>query len=158
MGRYEIDADASSVTFRTRHLFGLGGVTGTFAIRGGTVEVTDPLNDSGISAQIDAASIASGNPRRDASARSARMLDADRHPVITFTCARVQGPALDGTLTVRGVSRPVILTVESCDVSQGSFTAHATTRVDRTEFGVNGYRGLAARSVQLAVDVRCVRR
>ncbi len=158
LGRYEIDAGASSVTFRTRHLFGLGGVTGTFAIRSGMVDVTEPLSDSSISVEIDAASIASGNPQRDASARSARLLDAEHHPVITFTCSAVEGPALAGTLTVRGVSRPVTLTVESCAVSQGSFTAHASTRVDRTEFGVTGYRGLAARYLQLTVDVRCVRR
>jgi polyisoprenoid-binding protein YceI len=158
LGRYDIDPGASGVTFRTRHLFGLGGVTGTFAIRGGTVDVTEPLNDASIRVEIDAASIASGNPQRDANARSARLLDADRHPVITFTCPGVEGPALAGTLTVLGVSRPIILTVETCAVAQGSFTAHASARIDRTEFGVTGYRGLAARYLQMAVDVRCVRR
>lgn len=158
LGRYEIDAGASSVTFQTRHMFGLGGVTGTFAIRSGMVDITEPLSDSSLRVEVDAASIASGNPQRDANVRSARLLDAEHHPVITFICSGVEGPALTGTLTVRGVSRPITLAVESCAVSQGSFIAHASTRVDRTEFGVTGYRGLAARYLQMAVDVRCVRR
>jgi hypothetical protein len=34
-GRYEIDSSCSAVTFRTRHMFGLAPVRGSFAIRGG---------------------------------------------------------------------------------------------------------------------------
>ena len=42
-GHYDIDPDRSRVTFATRHLFGLGRVKGGFAIRGGTVDVADPI-------------------------------------------------------------------------------------------------------------------
>ena len=38
-GRYEIDTSCSAVTFRTRHLFGLAPVRGSFAIRAGTIDV-----------------------------------------------------------------------------------------------------------------------
>jgi polyisoprenoid-binding protein YceI len=34
-GRYEIDTSCSAVTFRTRHLFGLAPVRGSFTIRAG---------------------------------------------------------------------------------------------------------------------------
>jgi hypothetical protein len=34
-GRYEIDISCSAVTFRTRHLFGLAPVRGSFTIRAG---------------------------------------------------------------------------------------------------------------------------
>ena len=52
-GRYEIDTSCSAVTFRTRHLFGLAPVRGSFAVRTGTADVAEPLADSNVSAQID---------------------------------------------------------------------------------------------------------
>ena len=45
LGRYEIDASQSRVTFRTRQMFGLGPVRGTFAIRSGTADIAEPLTD-----------------------------------------------------------------------------------------------------------------
>jgi polyisoprenoid-binding protein YceI len=158
LGRYEIDTGRSTVTFRTRHLFGLAPVRGRFAIRGGTVDVAEPLAASAVHAEIDAASFHTRNPQRDASVRSAGLLDVARHPVITFTSDRVDGRELTGTLTVRGVTRPVSLSVGPPAVSPQSFTVRATTRIDRTEFGVTGYRGLAGRYLDLSLEVQCVRK
>jgi polyisoprenoid-binding protein YceI len=157
-GRYDIDPSRSVVTFRTRHMFGLAPVRGTFAIRAGTVDVAEPLPDSAVYAEIDAASFRTGNRARDASVQSARFLDAARHPVMTFCSERIDDGELTGTLTVRGETRPVSLAVELADVSPRLFTARATTRIDRTEFGVTASRGLAGRYLDLSLEVRCVRR
>ena len=35
--------------------------------------------------------------------------------------------------------------------------ARASTRIDRTEFGVAAYRGVAGRYLDMTVEVRCVR-
>ena len=70
---------------------------------------------------------------------------------------QVGGPVLGGILTAHGVSRPVTLAIELSAVSSRSFTARASTRIDRTEFGVTAYRGLAARYLDMSVEVRCVR-
>ena len=45
-GHYDLDPQRSVIRFRTRHLFGLGPVGGTFALRSGAVSVTDPLDGS----------------------------------------------------------------------------------------------------------------
>lgn len=158
LGRYEIDTSSSTVRFRTRHLFGLGPVRGSFAIRAGTVDIAEPLAGSRIHAEIDAASFRTGNPARDATVRSARLLDAANHPVMTFASERTDGSTLTGTLTVRGVARPVTLSVEPSAVAPGSFTARATARIDRTEFGVTALRGLAGRYLNLTLEVRCLRK
>ena len=158
LGRYEIDPGGSTVTFRTRHLFGLAPVRGRFAIRGGTVDVAEPLTASAVYAEIDAASFRTEYPQRDASARSARLLDVARHPVITFTSERVDRQELAGTLTVRDVTRPVNLSIEGSEVSPRTFTVRATTRIDRTEFGLTAYRGLAGRYLDLSVEAQCVRK
>ena len=83
VGRYEINTSYSVVAFRTRHLFGLAPVRGSFVIRAGAVNVAESLGDSRIHAEIDAASFRTGNPQRDATVRSARLLDVGRRPVIT---------------------------------------------------------------------------
>jgi polyisoprenoid-binding protein YceI len=158
LGHYEIDAQHSGVTFRTRHLFGLAPVRGKFSIRSGTVDVAEPLSASAVYVEVDASSFRTGNPQRDAVVRSARMLDPARHPVITFDADRIDGTVLAGLLTVRGVSKPVRLTVEHTSVSPGSFLARGRVRIDRTEFGITAMRGLAGRYLDLSVEVQCARR
>ena len=52
---------------------------------------------------------------------------------------------------------PVSLSIEPSAVTPRSFNVHASTRIDRNEFGVTAYRGLAARYLDMTVEVRCVR-
>jgi polyisoprenoid-binding protein YceI len=94
---------------------------------------------------------------RDAQVRSARLLAADAHPVLAFSSKGLDGQVLAGTLTVREVTRPVSVLAEVTDVSPGWFTARATVRIDRYDFGVTGRRGLAGRYLDVTVEVRCVR-
>jgi polyisoprenoid-binding protein YceI len=157
LGRYQIDPDGSRVTFRTRHLFGLAPVRGSFAVRAGTVDVTEPLTGSRIYAEIEAASFRTGNPLRDAQVRSARFLAADAHPVLAFSSKGLDGQVLAGTLTVCEVTCPVSVLAEVTGVSPGSFTARATVRIDRYDFGVTASRALAGRYLNVTVEVRCVR-
>jgi polyisoprenoid-binding protein YceI len=158
-GHYDIDPDRSRVTFATRHLFGLGRVKGSFAVRRGSADIADPLEVSAIYADIDTASVRTNSRQRDRSVLSPRFLDAAGHPVMTFRSDRIaaEDQALTGTLTVRGTTRPVTLTVTRCEMSRGSFTARAAARIDRTEFGITAARGLAARYLDLTVEVQCTR-
>ncbi|HEY7145569.1 MAG TPA: YceI family protein [Streptosporangiaceae bacterium] len=178
LGRYEIDTSASSITFGTRHLFGLGAVRGRFGLLGGTVDIASPPAESAICARLATASFKTGNPARDAAVRSARFLDAGRFPVITFRAGPAasqpagaggapvlaghqpgggDGQVLAGTLTVGEVTRPVRLLIERVEVSAQAFTARASARIDRAEFGVTAARGLAARYLDITVEVRCER-
>ena len=158
LGHYEIDVSQSRMTFRTRHMFGLGPVRGTFAIRSGSADIAEPLTDSVIHAEIDTASFRTGNEQRDHSVLSARFLDAARFPVISFRDGLVSadGTTIRGTLTVRDVSRPVSLLIGQVTVAGPSFTASATVRVDRMNFGVTTSPGLAGRYLDLSLRVRCV--
>ncbi|HVT70889.1 MAG TPA: YceI family protein [Trebonia sp.] len=160
LGRYEIDAGQSRVTFRTRHMFGLGPVRGTFAIRSGSADIAEPLTDSVVHAEIDPASFRTGNRARDRNVLSARFLDTGRFPVISFRSGLISadGGTVRGTVTVRDVSRPVSLSVGPVNLDGRSFTAAAALRVDRTEFGVTAMPGLAGRYLDLTVEVRCTRK
>ena len=158
-GHYDIDPSQSRVTFTTRHLFGLGRVKGSFAIRGGTADITDPVAASAIYAEIETASFRTNSSQRDRTVLSARFLDPARHPVLIFQSNQIEAGAqvLTGTLTVHGTTRPVTLAVTRCEMSGTSFAVRATTRIDRTEFGITASRGLAARNLDLTVEVQCTR-
>lgn len=154
-GTYTVDTSASKVTFATKHLFGLGSVHGVFPVRSGSVQVTDPVADSSIRVEIDAAGVDSANPGRDKQVRAKGLLDTANHPTIVFSAGVGEGSTLTGTLTVREVTRPLTLQVHELSVQPGAFTARATTTVDRYEFGIVAKKGLAARMLDLTVEVRC---
>jgi polyisoprenoid-binding protein YceI len=157
-GQYEIDVARSTVRFSTRHLFGLAPVRGSFAIRSGSVTIDGPFAACRVFAELEAASFRTGNGQRDSSVRSARFLAAGAHPVITFAADAVAGEVITGTLTVRGTSDQVSLAVTSVEGTPQSFTARATSRIDRTAFGITAAPGLAARYLDVTADVLCVRR
>ena len=158
-GHYDIDPSQSRVTFTTRHLFGLGRVKGSFAIRRGSADVADPVAASAIYAEIETASFRTNSSQRDRSVLSARLLDPARYPVMIFRSGQIEAEdqILTGTLTVHGTTRLVTLAVTRCELSGRSFTVHATTRIDRTDFGITASRGLAARNLDLTVEVQCAR-
>ena len=68
---------------------------------------------------------------------------------------------LTGTLTVCEVARPVSLTIERSTVTPGrptSFVVYATSRIDRTEFGLTAAKGLAGRHLDVSLRIQGVRR
>lgn len=111
-----IDPDHSSVTFRVRHLFTK--VQGRFQKFGGSIEFGDKNPAaSRVSATIQAASIDTNVEARDKDLRSNRFFDVERHPTLTFASSAVTGASghkgqVRGTLTMRGVSKEVVLDTE----------------------------------------------
>ena len=156
-GTYRIDPAGSAVTFRTRHLFGVGAVRGRFQVRHGEIRIMNPARASAASAVISAASFHTGNPQRDATVQSARLLDAAAHPDITFTSTRLEEAGgrwlLHGQLTVRGSTRPVSVRVDEARSDGSSLSARASLRVDRYRFGITRARGLAARYLDCRLDI-----
>jgi polyisoprenoid-binding protein YceI len=156
-GRYRISPADSTVTVRTRHLFGLGAVRATLALRDGRIVVTAPPEASTASARFAASTFVSGNEARDAAVLSPRLLDAEAYPSLTFTSTGLvceQGRwSLRGELEVRGVTRLVQARISALDTDGATLRASAQVSVDRYDFGITAYRGLAARglTVDLAV-------
>ena len=164
-GRYAIDSRDSTIAFRSRHLFGVAPVRGTMAISQGVVEVADPITDSSVQVEIDTTSFHTGSRHRDGDVRSAQFLDAARYPSMTFTSERLDRSnghwTLTGTLIVRDVARPVSLAIEQSAVQDGtasSFVACATTRIDRTDFGLTAARGMAGRHLDVSLRILGVHR
>jgi polyisoprenoid-binding protein YceI len=159
-GTYDIDPERTAIRFRTRHMFGLGPVRGTFAVRSGAVGVTDPLAGSAVYAEIEAASFRTGNPARDRMVRQAKFLDAASYPLITFAGrdADPESGTINGTLTVRGADRPVTLVVTSAGQAGADLMVTGSMHVDRFDFGLTAMRGLAGRYLELELSAVCVAR
>lgn len=158
--RWEIDTGHSELSFRIRHL--VSRVSGSFNQWSGTL-VADPANLAGgsVEVEIQTASIFTNNERRDTHLRSDDFFDAANHPVITFRSTRVEvrGEALrvHGNLTMRGVTRPVVLEGRALGVSgtpgRRRVGFEAETRIDRTDFGVRWNRGAEGGGVVLGDEV-----
>jgi polyisoprenoid-binding protein YceI len=143
---WKIDAAHSGVHFSVKHLV-VATVRGQFDKVSGSVDIDpfDPANSS-IHAVIDAASIDTREPQRDAHLRSPDFLDVERFPTIEFrstTVARTDdGYTVSGDLTLHGVTRPVVLKVDATDDEirdqAGNLKRAATARgkINRKDFGL----------------------
>jgi polyisoprenoid-binding protein YceI len=156
-GRYLVSPEQSTVILRTRHLFGLGAVRATLALRDGRIVVAGPPEKSVVQARFAVPSFESGNPSRDAAVLSRRLLDAEAFPSITFTSTELvrsgQHWSLRGELEVHGVTRPVEARITALRADGSTLNASAQAVIDRYDFGVTAYRGLAARKLTIDLTV-----
>jgi polyisoprenoid-binding protein YceI len=157
---WRIDTTHSELSFRIRHL--VSRVRGTFDEWQGTLLV-DPADLAGGSVEVEirTASISTNHRRRDDHLRSADFFDAESHPAITFRSTRVEVRGDDlrvhGTLTIRGIARPVVLEGRMLAVSgppgRRRIGFEARTRIDRTHFGVLWNRGAEGGGLVLGDEV-----
>ncbi|MDA8340687.1 MAG: YceI family protein [Actinomycetota bacterium] len=146
VGTYDLDVAHTHVGFVVRHM-AVSKVRGRFAGVDGVVEIGDDLADSSVRVTIDADSIDTRDENRDAHLRSNDFFDTATHPTWTYTSTAVRptGPgaaAVDGDLTIRGITRPVTLAVTLEGVVQDPYGNHrvgfsATAEIDRQDFGVS---------------------
>ncbi|HEX6037276.1 YceI family protein [Longimicrobium sp.] len=158
--RWQIDQAHSELTFRIRHM--VSRVSGQFNTWSGTI-TADPASLAGgsVSVDIQTASIDTNNERRDTHLRSADFFDAANHPTITFRSTRVvangRSITVHGNLTIRGVTRPVVLEGQMTDVGgpagRRRIGFEAETTINRMDYGVAWNRAAEAGGVVLGDEV-----
>lgn len=166
MTRYIVDQSHSTVGFTVRHA-GIGKTRGSFATFEGTIDVpsTDSWAGATATGTIDAASVDTKSPDRDAHLRSADFFDVENFPVWTFTTTSVEGDKEDftlvGDLTIHGVTQPVSLAVtfegEAVDpygLSRVAFEAKTT--ISRKDFGLRWNAALEAGGVLVGDKITIV--
>jgi polyisoprenoid-binding protein YceI len=149
MSKWLINLNHSSAVFAVRHMM-VSWVCGQFNKIAGSLDF-DPqqVAAAAVTVEIDAASIYSGVEQRDQHLKSPDFLDVENYPTITFKSTQVEPDGLDralvhGDLTLRGVTRPVVL--EACWAGPAhfddegkiytSFGFRAETRINREDFGM----------------------
>ena len=171
-GLWQIDPIHSTVRATAMHL-GLGKIHGVFADFSGHIEVTDPPENTRVSVTMDAASIDTGNPDRDAHLRSSDFLDVERWPKLTFLNESVHRVSpekwvMSGPLTMRDVTRPVDLDVTYLGTMPdlwGGVRAgfSATAQLGREDFSMTWNQSVIAgitafgRTLKIEIDIQAVR-
>lgn len=114
-GRWVFDPNHTSIEFVARHM--LSKVRGRFNGFDGTIVVAERPEDSRADVRIDAASIETKTDMRDDHLRSPDFLDVERYPALTFRSTDVHPLGgsrfeLAGELTIKDITRPVVLDAE----------------------------------------------
>lgn len=172
MKRYDIDTTHSSIDFAVRHLV-IAKVRGRFTSFRGTIELdAADLSKSKVSVEIEAASISTNEEKRDAHLRSADFFDVENYPLLTFTSKQVEADGDDlrvtGALSIHGVTRDVVLLVESLGTTKDPWGNErvafaAKTSIDRKEFGLHWNQVLevggfmVGDKVEIGLDVQAVK-
>lgn len=161
---WTIDPAHSVVELAVKHMM-FSTVKGQFPNVAGTITLDESnLANSSVSAQIDAASITTGEANRDAHLRSGDFLDVENFPSITFESTGVvprgsNSFVIVGNLTLHGVTQEVTLEAELAGKGtdpwggqRAGFTA--STSISRKEFGLTWNQGLEAGGVLVSDQVK----
>ena len=154
---WNIDTTHSSISFSVRHMV-FAKVRGQFRDWKGTVQLDpDDLAHGRAQVEIDAASIDTGVADRDTHLRSPDFFDVEAFPKLRFASTSMEHVGgeryrLHGDLTIRDVTRQVVLDVEyggrakdPWGNTRAAFTAK--TAIDRTDFGLKWNQLLEAGGV-----------
>jgi polyisoprenoid-binding protein YceI len=172
---YAIDASHSRAAFAVKHMM-VSTVRGDFSGLSGTVvlDEAEPAR-SRVEATIDARTVNTGVEMRDNHLRSPDFFDVEKFPTIRFVSTKVQkldaeNYAVTGDLTMHGVTRHVVLDVESPALElkdpygNTKRGATATLTVNRKDYGLNWNTALEAggvlvgESVRVTIDLQLVRK
>ncbi len=144
---WEFDPEHTGVHFKVRHLM-VSSVRGEFGkVSGKIVYDEADVTKSSADITIDTPSITTRVAKRDEHLRSPDFLDVAKYPAITFKSKRVEKAGngtlkMTGDLTIRGVTKEVVLTVEGPTPAikdpwgNRRVGGQATTKINRKDFGL----------------------
>lgn len=160
---WNIDPVHSGVSFQIRHF--VSKVRGKFKDFKGTI-AADPeaWQNGSVDVEIATSSISTDNDRRDTHLKSNDFFAADSFPAITFKSTKIERAAgsddakVYGNLTIRGVTKPVVLDGHFSGImksSQGDRVGfEATTTVNRLDYGVKWNRAAEGGGAMLGDEVK----
>jgi polyisoprenoid-binding protein YceI len=161
-----IDPTHSKVSFKVKHLM-ISNVLGIFREFEGKV-ITDgnDFSTANISFSMNAASIDTEVPDRNTHLKSADFFDVEKFPKITFEGKGLKDLGDDmyellGDLTIKGIAKPVSLTVEFGGIMtdpwgnvKAGFSING--KVNRKDWGLNWNAALEAGGVLVGEDVKII--
>src|SRR5438876_9764644 len=114
---WNIDPAHSLAEFKVKHMM-ISNVKGQFAKVSGVLTLDESeLTNSSVEASIEAASIGTRDAQRDTHLKSEDFLHVEKFPTLTFKSTRISlvrdgELAVEGELSIRGVTRKVVFSVD----------------------------------------------
>jgi polyisoprenoid-binding protein YceI len=161
---WNLDPSHSVAEFKVKHMM-ISNVKGHFAKLTGALTLDESdLTDSGVAAVIEAGSIETRDAQRDAHLKSADFFDVEKFPTLSFKSTRIrlagEGElAVEGDLTIRGVTRKVLFSVEGPTPpakdpwGNTRVAVAATTKINRKDFGLTWNAALETGGILVGDEV-----
>ena len=161
---WNIDPVHTVAEFKVKHMM-ISNVKGQFSgVSGSMVLDESDITRSRIEATIDAGSINTREPQRDAHLKSADFFDAEKYPTLSFQSTRVARAgdgelAVTGNLTIHGVTREVAFAVEGPTApgkdpwGNTRVGISATTKINRKDYGLTWNAALETGGILVGDDI-----
>ncbi|QKF65721.1 YceI-like domain-containing periplasmic protein [Arcobacter venerupis] len=168
---YKIDNAHTNVGFIVKHLM-ITNVKGEFKTFDAKVDFDEVTKTFKVfSANVDTASVDTGIEKRDAHLKSADFFLSDKFPKMTFVMKSYKADGnegeMSGDLTIRGITKPVVLNVEDLATikdfegnNRVGFTLKG--KINRMDYDLKWNKALelggvaVAEEVKISVDVEAV--
>jgi polyisoprenoid-binding protein YceI len=172
---WQIDPAHTAAGFSVKHMM-IATVRGQFKGVTGTVNWDDQdLSNSIVDVTIDANTVDTGEPKRDADLKSANFFDVAHYPTITFRSTKIERISaakmkVAGNLTIHGITKPVVLDVEGPSgaikdpYGNTRVALNATTTVNRVDYGVkwnakmDGGGIVVGDDVNISIDLEMIKK
>lgn len=163
---YVIDPVHTSPRFEYSH-FGYSNQIHSFDKTSGTIVFDRAARTGSVDVTIDVKSVNTGYPLFNEHIQDEEFFDTAKYPTITFksTAVKFEGDkpvSVDGNLTIKGVTKPVTLTLTSFQamphpiMKKDAIGANATTKIKRTEFNMGKYAPYVSDDVTLSIAMEAV--
>jgi polyisoprenoid-binding protein YceI len=163
---YTIDPTHTYPNFTVNHL-GFSTMHGRFDKTTGTISMDRAKGTGSVEVVIDMASVNTGFQKRDDHLRSPDFFNATEFPEMTFKSTKVAfqgtGATVDGQLTMKGVTKPVTLNVDSINCGVHPMNKkdvcgfNATAKIRRSDFGVSYALPAVGDDISLNIEVEAVK-
>jgi polyisoprenoid-binding protein YceI len=161
---WNIDPGHSAAQFKVKHMM-ISNVKGEFTSLKGRLQLDEQnVENSRIEAEIEAATINTREPQRDAHLKSADFFDVEKFPTLSFHSTKVSKKdgdelSVTGDLSIRGVTRPVTFAVEGPSApakdpwGNTRIGLSATTKINRKDFGLTWNAALETGGILVGDEV-----
>ena len=163
---YTIEGTHTYPRFEYSH-FGYSTQLSRFDKTSGTITLDRAAKTGSVDVTIDATSVDSGYPLFNSHLQGEDFFDTAKYPTITYKSTKVNfdgdKPAtIEGNLTVKGITKPVTLKVESFlqmphpMKKKDALGANAVTKVKRSDFNMGKYAPHVGDEVTIEIAVEAV--
>ena len=149
---WQIDSSHSHINFTVRHMM-ISKVRGSFENFSGVVNFDEqnPGNTT-VNVKVDLSSTNTRDEQRDGHLKSPDFFDVENYPTMTFVSTQVEqidenNGRLYGQLTIKGISKEVVLDVEYAGLAKSPWGSEstgfsATGSLNRKDWGLNWNQAL----------------
>jgi polyisoprenoid-binding protein YceI len=162
-----IDGNHTYPRFSYSH-FGYSKQLSRFNKTTGKVTLDRQEKTGAVDITIDMKSVDTGSSLFNTHIQSEDFLDTTKYPTATFKSTKVRFDgdkpvAIDGNLTIKGITKPVTLTIESFLLmphpmaKKDAIGANASTRIKRTDFNAGKYAPNVGDEVSIDIALEAIK-